>query len=205
MRSFSEIDTAVKRASKGIGFSWGISEEVGKNIRLLEMFGLPGLKNLNQYYKIFKEKKFQNLTLVSKENSSKIPYCPIIAGINFLDQVNNLEELEEIKFDNLGFPILFIPFVSRASEIIGKRIFLTIDEKEFLLNFNQSIYSNYLRSDVLEKSDQIKIKFIENKNMFSETEWQELYKLSEDTFVEETDKLKQNAAGAGLTDNDWKI
>ena len=202
MRSFSEIDTAVKRASKGIGFSWGISEEVGKNIRLLEMFGLPGLKNLNQYYKIFKEKKFQNLTLVSKENSSKIPYCPIIAGINFLDRVNNLEELEEIKFDNLGFPILFIPFVSRASEIIGKRIFLTIDEKEFLLNFNQSIYSNYLNSDVLEKSDQIKIKFIENKNMFSETEWQELYKLSEDTFVEETDKLKQNAAGAGLTDND---
>ena len=202
MRSFSEIDTAVKRASKGIGFSWGISEEVGKNIRLLEMFGLPGLKNLNQYYKIFKEKKFQNLTLVSKENSSKIPYCPIIAGINFLDQVDNLEELEEIKFDNLGFPILFIPFVSRASEIIGKRIFLTIDEKEFLLNFNQSIYSNYLSSDVLEKSDQIKIKFIENKNMFSETEWQELYKLSEDTFVEETDKLKQNAAGAGLTDND---
>ena len=202
MRSFSEIDTAVKRASKGIGFSWGISEEVGKNIRLLEMFGLPGLKNLNQYYKIFKEKKFQNLTLVSKENSSKIPYCPIIAGVNFLDQVNNLEELGEIKFDNLGFPILFIPFVSRASEIIGKRIFLTIDEKEFLLNFNQSIYSNYLSSDVLEKSDQIKIKFIENKNMFSETEWQELYKLSEDTFVEETDKLKQNAAGAGLTDND---
>ena len=202
MRSFSEIDTAVKRASKGIGFSWGISEEIGKNIRLLEMFGLPGLKNLNQYYKIFKEKKFQNLTLVSKENSSKIPYCPIIAGINFLDQINNLEELGEIKFENLGFPILFIPFVSRSSEIIGKRIFLTIDEKEFLLNFNQSIYSNYLSSDVLEKSDQIKIKFIENKNMFSEEEWQELYKLSEDTFVEETDKLKQNAAGAGLTDND---
>ena len=145
---------------------------------------------------------FEEISTSSKENSSKIPYCPIIAGINFLDQINNLEELGEIKFENLGFPILFIPFVSRSSEIIGKRIFLTIDEKEFLLNFNQSIYSNYLSSDVLEKSDQIKIKFIENKNMFSEEEWQELYKLSEDTFVEETDKLKQNAAGAGLTDND---
>ena len=202
MRSYSEIDTAAKRASKGIGFSWGVSEEVGKNIRLLEMFGLPGLKNLNQYYKIFKEKNFQNLSLVSKENSSKIPYCPIIAGINFLDQINNLEELGEIKFENLSFPILFIPFVSRASEIIGKRIFLTIDEKEFLLNFNQSIYSNYLSGDILEKGDQIKIKFIDNKNMFSEKEWEELYKLSEDTFVEETDKLKQSAAGAGLTDND---
>ena len=202
MKSFSEIDTAAKRATKGVGFSWGISEEVGKNIRLLEMFGLPGLKNLNQYYKIFKEKKFQNLSLVSKENFSKIPYCPIIAGTSFLDQINNIEELGEIKFENLSFPILFIPFISRASEIIGKRIFLTIDEKEFLLNFNQSIYSNYLSGDILEKGDQIKIKFIDNKNMFSEKEWEELYKLSEDTFVEETEKLKQSAAGAGLTDND---
>ena len=202
MRSFSEIDTTVKRASKSVGFSWGVSEEIGKNIRLLEMFGLPGLKNLNQYYKVFKKKNFQNLSLVSKENSSKIPYCPIITGINFLDQINNLEELGEIKFENLGFPILFIPFVSRGSETIGKRIFLAIDEKEFLLSFNQSIYSNYLSGDILEKGNLVKIKFIENKNMFSEKEWQELYKISEDTFVEETDKLKQSAAGAGLTDND---
>ena len=48
MRSFSEIEVTTKKASKAIGFSWGVSEEVGKNIRLLEMFGLPGLKNLNQ-------------------------------------------------------------------------------------------------------------------------------------------------------------
>ena len=52
MRSLSEIDTTAKRASKAIGFSWGISEEIGKNVRLLEMFGLPGVKNLNQYYNI---------------------------------------------------------------------------------------------------------------------------------------------------------
>ena len=202
MRSLSEIDTTAKRASKAIGFSWGISEEIGKNVRLLEMFGLPGVKNLNQYYKIYKDQKFQNISLISKTNLSKISYCPIITGVNFLDQVTTLEELIEVEFQNLGFPILFIPFLSRASEIIGKRIFLKIDDKEFLLNFNQSIYSNYLSGDILEKSDHIKIKFIENKNMFSEKEWQELYKLSEDTFVEETDKLKQNAAGAGLTDND---
>jgi len=59
MRSFSEIDTTVKRASKGVGFSWGVAEEVGKNIRLLEMFGLPGLKNLNQYFKILNKKNFR--------------------------------------------------------------------------------------------------------------------------------------------------
>ena len=30
-----------------------------------------------------------------------------------------------------------------------------MDDKEFLFNFNESIYSNYLTGDVLEKSDKI--------------------------------------------------
>ena len=33
MKSLSEIDTVSKRASRAIGFSWGVAEEVGKNIR----------------------------------------------------------------------------------------------------------------------------------------------------------------------------
>ena len=202
MISLSEIDTTVKRATKAIGFSWGIAEEVGKCIRILEMFGLPGIKNLNQYYKVFSNKKFQNVSLITKSNISKVSYCPIISGVNFLDQIHNLQNLEEIEFENLGFPILFIPFLSRSSEIIGKRIFLKIDDKEFLLNFNQSIFSNYLSKKVIENGNRIKISFIENKDSFTSQDWQELYKLSEKTFVEETDELKIKTAGAGLTDND---
>ena len=202
MISLSEIDTTVKRATKAIGFSWGIAEEVGKCIRTLEMFGLPGIKNLNQYYKVFANKKFQNVSLIAKSNISKVSYCPIISGVNFLDQIHTLQNLKEIEFENFGFPILFIPFLSRSSEIIGKRILLKIDDKEFLLNFNQSIFSNYFNKNVIENANIIKISFIENKDSFSDQDWQDLYKLSEQTFVEETDELKQKAAGAGLTDND---
>ena len=101
MISLSEIDTTAKRASKALGFSWGIAEEVGKSIRFLEMAGLPGLKNLNQYFKIYKNKKFQNISLISKLNVSKISYCPIISGINFLDQVFTLNELKEVYFENI--------------------------------------------------------------------------------------------------------
>ena len=61
MRSFSEIETAVKRATRGIGFSWGVAEEVGKNIRLLEMLGLPGFKNINQYFKVLRNQDFEGL------------------------------------------------------------------------------------------------------------------------------------------------
>ena len=49
MRSFREIETISKRASRGAGFSWGVSEEIGKSVRLLEMFGLPGILHLKNY------------------------------------------------------------------------------------------------------------------------------------------------------------
>tara|TARA_B110000196_G_C21023479_1_gene603936 strand:+ start:426 stop:1037 length:612 start_codon:yes stop_codon:yes gene_type:complete len=203
MKSLSEIDTTSKRATRGAGFSWGISEEIGKNMRLLELFGLSGIKNLNKYLKDYKKKQFQKITLISDTNeANEYPFCPIILGTNFIDQVNLLDKKNIIKIINVAFPILFLPFVSRASEIIGKRIFLKIDEKEFLLNLNQSIYSNYLKNEILEKCNSISINFIENNNSFNENEWKELYKLSEDTFVEETESLKIGAAGAGLTDND---
>ena len=203
MITLSEIDTTSKRATKAAGFSWGIAEEVGKNMRLLELYGLSGIKNLNEYFKNYKKKQYQKVSLISETNDSqKIPYCPIILGTNFLDQISLLENINEIQIKNVAFPLLLLPFVSRASEIIGKRIFIKIDEKEFLLNFNQSIYSNYLKSEILENSKLIKINFVENKNTFNENEWKELYKLSEDTFVEETDSLKASGAGAGLTDND---
>ena len=54
MRSFSEIETVSKRASKAAGFSWGIAEEIGKSIKSLELFGLPGIINLNLYLKKIK-------------------------------------------------------------------------------------------------------------------------------------------------------
>ena len=129
MISFSEIETTVKRATRSVGFSWGISEEVGKNIRLLEMFGLPGVKNINQYFKIYNVEKFENINLFSKSNISKKHYCPIIAGINFFDQSATISELNQLEISKLAFPLLFIPFVSRTSEILGKRIFLKIDNK----------------------------------------------------------------------------
>ena len=203
MKSLSEIDTTSKRASKAAGYSWGISEEVGKNIRLLEMFGLPGVKNLNDFYKKKKEQQFENLNLINKDNKTvKSEFCPIIAGTSFLDQIKSLENLNEIKFEKIAYPLLFLPFVSRASEVIGKRLLLKLDEKEFLLNFNNNIYSNFLKNEIIKIANVVLIKFLENSDSFSEKEWNEIYKISEDTFVEETDSSMQKGAGAGLTDND---
>ena len=49
---------------------------------------------------------------------------------------------------------------------------------------------------------EIEINIVNNQDNFTESDWNSLYKLAEDTFVEESDSLKQGGAGAGLTDND---
>lgn len=203
MKSFSEIETTTKRASRAAGYSWGIAEEVGKSIRLLELYGFPGVKNLNQYYQNKKKEKYQDIKIINQINKSdKSLYCPIMLGVSFLDQIKKLETLKKCSFQGIAYPILLLPFLSRCSEIIGKKIFLEFEENKFLLNFNLSISSNYFQQELPFKSNNTEIIFLENKDNFSDLEWKNLYKLSEDTFVEETDSLKQGAAGAGLTDND---
>ena len=101
MKSLSEIETTAKRASKAAGFSWGESEEIGKCIRQLEMFGLPGIKHLNSYFSDKEKTTYENLSLINQSNSSSSPYCPIILGISFLDQLKILENYEKIYFSNI--------------------------------------------------------------------------------------------------------
>ena len=202
MKSLSEIETTVKRASRAAGFSWGEAEEIGKCIRLLELFNLPGIKHLNGYYKERKKNKFENLSLFKKNNLPTFnSFCPLVLGISFLDQIKILEN-KTIKFSNVVYPILFLPFLSRSSEIIGKKIQILIDQNEILLNLNLNIYSNFTISEFPKIAHNLEVKFHENKDNFSEEDWKSLYKLSENTFVDETDSLKKGAAGAGLTDND---
>ena len=144
MKSLSEIETTVKRASKAAGYSWGVSEETGKSIRLLELFSLPGIKHLNEYLNQKNKSKFENLNLISENNSSSNnPYCPITLGVSFLDQINVLENLKKIEFKNVAYPIIFISFISRSSEIIGKKINVKIDEKKILIKSKCKYFLNF--------------------------------------------------------------
>ncbi len=202
MMSFSEIETVSKRASKAIGYSWGISEEIGKSIRILEMFKLPGISTLNQYFKKIKNNHPKKLKNILKINKSDDELCPIYTGVRILDNCNQLEDLNVIKFFNINYPLLIIPFLSRSSDIINKPIHVILDQGKYILNCNKTILTNIEQSNNCKISKELTIQFEENKNLFTDTEWKELYKLSEDTFVPETDSLKSSAAGAGLTDND---
>ena len=201
MQSLSEIDTTSKRASKAAGYSWGVSEEIGKAIRSLELFGLPGITNLNLYLKKIKKNHPKKISKIDDVNKSQ-ELCPIYCGVAFLDKCSELEKLKNIKFYNVNYPLLILPFISKSSEISGKKILIRFDNTSFLTNFNKSILLKNIDEQICHFTSEIRIEFLENKNSFPEQDWKELYKLSEETFVEETDSLRSKGAGAGLTDND---
>ena len=127
--------------------------------------------------------------------------CPIYSGVAFLDRCLELEKLKSIKFYNVSYPLLMLPFISRASEIMSKKILVQYDNTSFFLNFDKSVFSKNIEKQAPSLTNEVTIEFIENKNSFSEQDWKELYKLSEETFVDESESSKTKAAGAGLTDN----
>ena len=104
---------------------------------------------------------------------------------------------------SINFPILLIPFINRLSDRIGKKIKLRIDDHSFMLNLNKFIATDTnLMGLIIENAKTVKIEIQENEDSFKSKIWNQLYELSTETFVEETDRLKENDAGAGLTDND---
>ena len=204
MRSSSEIITVSKRATKAAGYSWGVAEEVGKNIDVLELIGIAGIQNLKSYLSNIKTKTPIGPNGIKSQNKiNNESLCPILTGVSLIDDFKNIEILKEINFYNVNFPLLMIPFISRLSFLIGKRVSIEIDEYKFKFNLDKYMFSNSdINSLILENAKNVKIEVFENEDSFSQEVWDELYKLSTDTFVEENEKLKSTAAGAGLEDND---
>jgi len=141
--------------------------------------------------------------LIKKKNiSKKSLFCPINLGVNFIDQIRNLENIKNCKFKGIGYPLLFLPFLIRGSDIIGKKILFKFDGNQFVINFGLNILSNFSKKNFPSIAKNVEINFLENLDNFSHIDWKNLYNLSKNTFVDENENLKKSAAGAGLTDND---
>lgn len=189
MRTSSEIETISKRASRAAGFTWGISEEIGKCIKSLELYQISGLENLNDYLKKIKNLEPKGLQKIETKNSLKEGnFCPIYTGIALMDASSRIMELKTLSIQPVDFPILLIPFLNRISYKIGKMIEVKFDKIEILLNLNNYISSNTdLRQKILKSTEHLTINVIENKDTFDASVWDSLYELSTETFVEESE------------------
>ena len=204
MQSSSEINTVSKRAARAAGYSWGIAEEVGKCISSIEMFGIPGVENLNNYFKDIRNIEPEGPKQIKKNNKlNDKSLCPIYTGLKLIDNYKSVDEIKTLNFIKLDYPLLLLPFINKLSYLIGKRIQVSIDDINAECNLNTCVLADHkIKSSIIKKANTVIISILENEDNFSSKSWNELYEMSTETFVEETEQSKQTGAGAGLQDND---
>ena len=121
---------------------------------------------------------------------SQPTFFPWIGYFDMIDQVNIFVVLDDANFSKQSWHQR-----NKFKSKKGMELF-TVPVK------NVNISSNFIDLEFPKIANSIEVNLLENKDNFTDDEWKNLYKLSEDTFVEESDSLKEGAAGAGLTDND---
>ena len=198
MHSLYEIETTVKRSAKSQGLSWGVSEEIGKAIRVLEQSGLQGLES----FKNIIDYGFDNLiklTDINQKETSNL--CPIHFGIFFQDQSHLKEMHQTFEFKSLQEPLISFPFLIKAAKknliyfhIHSDNLKISITPSE-MTSINQNKIPNLVNNFSIHVTPQ-------RQSQYSDKTWEDLYQLSLETFVEETEEKKLSGAGAGLSDND---
>ena len=201
-QSYYEIEITCKRAARASGFSWGVAEEIGKSIRSLEMMGLPGVKTFYNYLEDAKAKSFTKAQkILPKNTQAKKIFCPIETSVAILDDCKNLfRDNAIIEFSQMSHPLLLVPMINRASILVGKKILISFDQIKIILNFNESITLNS-EGPFPNQTTKVLIQSINDDDKYTKEEYEYLYQLSLETFVDESEG-KLSGAGAGLTDND---
>ena len=198
MHSLYEIETTVKRVARHQGLSWGVAEEAGKVVRALEQSELPGLESFNRLIH-FPYNKCQTTIDVSNKNQDIL--CPIHFGLFFFDQSHNSNLYQAFQFSNIQEPLLAIPLLIKAAQKNLISFEFTSTEIKFLISSGNIITLD--KNEIPHQSNNVSLKISnQRQQQYSEKTWEQLYELSLETFVEESEKTKLSGAGAGLTDND---
>ena len=195
--SQGEATAIVVKAARGFGLSWGLAEEAGWALCQLGQFGDDPL---SWFDRAFNE---------STEN------CPITIGATVMDHapLPNSEAQLGGDLDLIRMPVLLIPFLRQAADLVGHRLFLCeksnglrIDVTSDLGSHIEQLGSLPIGHVVTEVGALINNdKPIKSKTCRFQTSMDtltQLDKLGSRTYVPETEASRMSGAGAGASDND---
>ena len=108
---------------------------------------------------------------------------------------------QTFKFNSLREPLICLPFLLKAAK--RNLIYFQLTSKELKISITPGELLSIDHKKVPEIISDISINLTTQRELqYSNETWEELYELSLETFVEETEEKKRSGAGAGLTDND---
>ena len=119
--SRNEISALVKSAAKGVGYSWGVAEDIAFSTLWLACRDENALERL-----------YKHLEAQSKDFDKTA--CPLLQGIKLSDEAHHFES--ERVFLNQNQPLLFIAFVAGLAQKIECTLAVSFDDCSIFVSKN---------------------------------------------------------------------
>lgn len=116
--SLNEIEAHTKRAARGAGLSWGMSEEAARAARWLAAHDLAGPALLSHVLRKNDGLSHDQVAPVSLEgewHARSGALCPLAAGAALNDCADRLAGEQPIAMSDVSCPLLVVPFAAWAA------------------------------------------------------------------------------------------
>ena len=189
--SLNELDTMSQKAALGAGRPWGLAQEAGRAVAVLESMRLPGAAAL--------------LTLLQETDGFDVNRrsCPILAGAHLAD----LGPIgEPVALEAIRSPLLLVPFAMRT----GGQVSLSWGASQ-IIAMPEGVCATYVDFGLDPQPVRIKTTDVDIEPShvtatgavdIGDEIWEGLSQLAQRTYVPASEASRLRGAGAGLTDND---
>ncbi|WP_146347185.1 DUF3726 domain-containing protein [Phaeobacter marinintestinus] len=188
--SLNEVDAMAKRATRGVGYAWGLAEEAGKATRWLCAHSLDGVSVL----------------AATLEDDPDPSSCPLIAGTALSDKAADLTDAPLTLID-LSQPMLLLAFAGSAARQLGHPVTLTCNSVVAVTDGSGLALSGTF--PIQAKTVDIRLGGQMDTPLQTATRvtpdqnaWATLERFAHRTYAPATEESRRLGAGAGLSDND---
>ncbi len=212
--SLAEIDAMGLKAARGCGYSWGLAQEAGRAARWLAAYGLAGPETLAAL--LDSEEGGLGAHAPKRDGERWFAVagtlCPITLGASLSDRAALIAAGEMVRAEAVLFPLLLLPFLSRAARDLDCCFRLDMRDASLLATPDGPCCNDW---DSLSQCRQADITLAAAATSTEDLRghgwraypvpgavWQDLGQWAHRTYVPASEASRQAGAGAGRSDND---
>jgi hypothetical protein len=132
--SLNELEAEAKKAIRGAGLSWGLSEDGAKAVRWLAAHGRDPLPALTDVLGRYDRKAIATELKLTEAGrwQAGAPICPIVLGVTLSDHADRLPA-QAFTAGPAAQPVLLIAFAARAARFLKRALRLDLAGSQFVL------------------------------------------------------------------------
>jgi hypothetical protein len=213
--SMNEAETLAKKAARGAGMSWGLTEETGKATRALLELGLDATGPLAALLTRHDGVAYAQIAPMDGWSARGGALCPIAAGVAVSDCAAGLAE-SPIALGRVASPMFLIPFARAAARQLNAVVCLAWDDLEIHASSTEVSFTGTLDALLCAETAAVHISAAtasttttagqalphHSRATISTETAAALNAFAHRTYAPATEASRLAGAGAGLSDND---